>query len=54
MYVSCKLCEKEFNDLVEGTRLSSYAVGNLLFCSANCCKTYPNAAANRQIISSIV
>lgn len=44
MYVSCKSCGKESTDLVEGTRLSSDVVGNLLFCSDNCCKTHLNAA----------
>ena len=44
MYVSCKSCGKEFNDLVEGTRYSSDVMGNLIFCSDNCCKTYLNVA----------
>ena len=44
MYVSCKSCGKEFNDLAEGARYSSVSIGNLLFCSDNCCKTYLNAA----------
>ena len=44
MYVLCKSCGKEFNDLVKGVRYSSITMGNMLFCSDNCCKDYLNAA----------
>ena len=44
MYVLCNSCGKEFNDLVKGVRYSSTVIGNLLFCSDNCCKDYLNAA----------
>ena len=42
MYVLCKSCGKEFNDLVEGVRYSSTVKGILLFCSDDCCKNYLN------------
>lgn len=47
MYVSCKLCGKEFNDLLEGVRYSSVNMGILVFCSDNCCKEYLVKAANK-------
>ena len=51
MYVSCKSCGKEFNDLVDGVRYSSTAKGVLLFCSDDCCKNYLNSnkAEGRQL-----
>ena len=42
MYVLCRSCGKEFNDLVKGVRYSSVPMGILLFCSDNCCKDYLN------------
>ena len=42
MYVLCKSCGKEFNDLVKGVRYSSSIKGVLLFCSDDCCKNYLN------------
>ena len=44
MYVLCNSCGKEFNDLVKGGPYSSISMGNLLFCSDNCCKDYLNGA----------
>ena len=42
MYVLCKSCGKEFNDLVKGVRYSSSVKGVLFFCSDECCKNYLN------------
>ena len=42
MYVLCNSCGKEFNGLSKGVRYSSADIGNLLFCSDNCCKNYLN------------
>jgi hypothetical protein len=47
MYVSCKSCGKEFNNLLEGVRYSSVVMGNLLFCSDSCCKNYLVKAAKK-------
>jgi hypothetical protein len=56
-YIKCMYdnsCGKEFNDLVEGTRYSSVAMGNLLFCSDSCCKNYLlNTIENRLKYESI-
>jgi hypothetical protein len=46
MYVSCKSCGKEFNDLIDGVRYSSTVKGILLFCSDDCCKNYLNKPGN--------
>jgi hypothetical protein len=42
MYVLCKSCGKEYNDLAEGVMYSSTVKGILLFCSDDCCKNYLN------------
>ena len=42
MYVLCKSCGKEYNDLVEGVTYSSTVKRILLFCSDDCCKNYLN------------
>jgi hypothetical protein len=47
MYVTCKSCGKEFNDLVKGAGYSSVTMGNLLFCSDNCCKNYLNSTGKQ-------
>jgi hypothetical protein len=47
MYVSCKSCGKEFNNLLEGVRYSSIVMGSLLFCSDDCCKNYLVKVANK-------
>ena len=44
MYILCNSCGKEFNDLVEGVRYSSFTKGVLFFCSDGCCKNYLNRA----------
>jgi hypothetical protein len=40
MYMKCKSCNKEFNNLVDGVEYSSYRLGVLRFCSDQCCKDY--------------
>ena len=42
MYVPCKSCGKEFNELTGGVRYSSAVKGVMLFCSDDCCKNFLN------------
>ena len=44
MYIHCNSCNKEFNDLTEGVRYSSFIKGVLRFCSDDCCKNYLDKA----------
>ena len=44
MYIKCKSCNKEFNNLVSGVAYSSKQLGVLGFCSDHCCKDYLNAS----------
>lgn len=46
MFIKCKSCNKEFNNLVSGVRYSSKYLGVFGFCSDQCCKDYLNARGN--------
>jgi hypothetical protein len=42
LYMRCKSCGQEFNNLVGGVEYSSTVIGVLAFCSDSCCKDYLN------------
>jgi hypothetical protein len=44
MYITCKSCDKAFNNLSEGVEYSSTTLGLLAFCSDKCCKDYLGSA----------
>ena len=53
MYIRCNSCNKEFNDLTEGVRYSSFIKGVLWFCSDDCCKNYLNRPGNPDRVSNL-
>ncbi len=46
MYIKCKSCNKEFDNLMNGVSYSSKHLGLLGFCSDQCRKDYLNAPGN--------